>query len=359
MRESMLFMGLLLLACTGGNATDTPDAGSAVSAIRLSGEWDRTCFIDARGALFCWGAADGATPVRVVEGTWREVAATVGFTCAIRSEGTLWCWGQNLVGDGTTLPRRLPIPVGTTQDWAHVATGPGHSCAIRNDGTLWCWFGDEWTGWVPSPDFQITPIQVGVERDWVQVSNHFYRTCGVRAQGTLWCWEADDSGIMKAPVQVGTDQDWMRIAVGALHQCAVRRDGTLWCWGVNASGELGLGTATEKVSAPAQVGTADWNGVAIGYHHTCALREDGGLWCWGQGRSGEIDGVHSSDKTNPIPVPLGEPAGWSAVTAGVGHSCVARGQDEVWCWGQNTSGELGLGTIDEVVHPPTLLFFDE
>ncbi|MBA2662383.1 MAG: hypothetical protein H0U74_08830 [Bradymonadaceae bacterium] len=38
---------------------------------------------------------------------------------------------------------------------------------------------------------------------------------------------------------------------------------------------------------------------------------------------------------------------WSWVAAGANHTCANRG-DELWCWGRNEDGQLGLG--DDMDH---------
>jgi hypothetical protein len=71
----------------------------------------------------------------------------------------------------------------------------------------------------------------------------------------------------------------------------VRTDGTLWCWGKNTRGQLGIGTR-DSTLVPAQVGTAtDWDSVVANDSHTCALRgtrPDTTLWCWGDNSEGQL-----------------------------------------------------------------------
>jgi hypothetical protein len=88
------------------------------------------------------------------------------------------------------------------------------------------------------------------------------------------------------------------VSVGPTFTCATRTDHTLWCWGDNTSGQLGDGT-TNQHSTPTQVGSdTDWDtpttsGLLDAYGHpvdgqACATRTDHTLWCWGDNTSGGL-----------------------------------------------------------------------
>ena len=120
------------------------------------------------------------------------------------------------------------------------------------------------------------------------------------------------------------------------------------CWGWNHSGQLGLGSHTgqdlpRQVITPARGG---WVSVAAGYGHTCATRISGTLWCWGDNTSGDL-GLGSQDEQDlPQQVTAPVPGGWASVTAGNAHTCATRADGTLWCWGNNQFGELGTGGID-------------
>ena len=93
------------------------------------------------------------------------------------------------------------------------------------------------------------------------------------------------------------------MSTGAYHTCGTRSDHTLWCWGDSQNGALGDGTGAPH-ALPGQVGTATtWSSVApaqFAYFHSCATSTDGGVWCWGENSLGEIgDGTV---KAAPRPV---------------------------------------------------------
>jgi hypothetical protein len=95
---------------------------------------------------------------------------------------------------------------------------------------------------------------------------------------------------------------WTQVSAGTQHTCAIRAGGTLWCWGNNGSGQLGIGSTMnesrpQEVTSPARAG---WGSVGEGGYHTCALRTGGTLWCWGENTSGELGiGSLAPDETLP------------------------------------------------------------
>lgn len=88
------------------------------------------------------GGLNSTTVVRAGCADWATVTAGRHFTCGIPLDGTLWCWGYNAqaqLGDGTTLTRYSPVPVGPGLTWASVSGAYQHTCAISVDGGLYCW----------------------------------------------------------------------------------------------------------------------------------------------------------------------------------------------------------------------------
>ncbi|HEY5921104.1 MAG TPA: hypothetical protein VIV11_05505 [Kofleriaceae bacterium] len=80
--------------------------------------------------------------------------------------------------------------------------------------------------------------------------------------------------------------------------------------------------------------------LSAGGAHTCAVSRDGGVWCWGDNTSGQIgDGATTTPRLQPIRV--FENA--VEVSAGGDHTCARNADGLVWCWGLNNRGQLGFG----------------
>jgi alpha-tubulin suppressor-like RCC1 family protein len=74
--------------------------------------------------------------------------------------------------------------------------------------------------------------------------------------------------------------------------------------------------------------------------HSCAVRADSALWCWGDNSEGQLGINDTTDRSVPTRV-SGEQRGWSEVSVGSWHTCALRTAGTLWCWGSNASWELG------------------
>ena len=95
---------------------------------------------------------------------------------------------------------------------------------------------------------------------------------------------------------------------------------------------------------------------------TCAVMITGGLRCWGDNTGGQLG--NGSMVGTSAPVATDVLTGLKAVTLGNttdgvgyptgGHVCALTTSGGVRCWGSNTYGELGNGTTDGSLKPPAV-----
>jgi hypothetical protein len=143
-----------------------------------------------------------------------------------------------------------------------------------------------------------------------------------------------------------TEREWKYIHAGDRHSFAIKTDGTLWAWGSNDHGQLGFGDTTAR-NVPTKVGTdTDWKKVvACGvneYGFSLGIKENGDLYVWGYNASGQL-GLGDTNTRN-IPTKLGDYK-WTDVAGGDYHSVASKYENYVgntiWAWGKNDFSQLG------------------
>lgn len=96
-----------------------------------------------------------------------------------------------------------------------------------------------------------------------------------------------------------------------------------------------------------------WIALDAGGRHTCAVSGDGTLWCWGLNSSGQLGDGFTGDRDQPTFVP--GLSGVVAVSAGDFHTCAALDDGTAWCWGAGDRGQLGYGGISDSAVPLQVL----
>jgi alpha-tubulin suppressor-like RCC1 family protein len=87
-----------------------------------------------------------------------------------------------------------------------------------------------------------------------------------------------------------------------------------------------------------------WVHIAAGGGHTCGIRTDGTLWCWGDNDSGELGIGNHTGQDRPRQITTPAAGGWASINAtGIYFTCVTRTGGTLWCWGWNISNQLGIG----------------
>ena len=310
---------------------------------------------------------------------WSDISSGGDHSVAIMPDRTLWTWGKNSFGQlglGDITSRSFPTQVGLGSDWLYVSAGEIFTLATKTDGTLWSW-GDNSIGQLGLGDIsnRSSPVQVGLSTTWINIINKpiFCGRHHVLAiqNGTLWSWGWNGQGQLglgdttnrSSPVQVGASSTWIKAAGGSGHSLATRNDvgsfyvSTLWSWGINTYGQLGLGDTT-STSSPVQVGAlTDWAAYQIytGYFHSMAIGGyngvRGSLWTFGRNYEGQLGLGDTDDRSSPTQV--GGSDIWSVLSGGIGGNssfAIEFSISILWSWGNNSSGQLGLGdTLDRSV----------
>jgi alpha-tubulin suppressor-like RCC1 family protein len=361
-------------ACDGTNGTPSCAGGACAIACMPGFEncdtrLDNGCEADLSSAAHC-GRCGNRCAVTCSAGYCDDdvviqVAAGGTHTCALRRSGAAVCWGNNAsgqLGSGSMVLQRAPVAVRNLSDGAHLAAGSEHTCVARRGGGVFCWgsggdgrLGNGGTTGATQP-VEVRTSATTALAGAVRVAAGGRHACAVRSTGTVACWGRNASGQLgdgtvtqrAFAVDVGGVTTATDVVAGSEHTCALLADRTVVCWGLNDQGQLGDGSGAPAGSrTPVAVrDLTDVRAIASSpsARHTCALTTTGAVWCWGDNATGQLGVGGTTDAPTPVQVTA---LGMAAVAVGVGgaHSCAVRMDGTVACWGDNAQGQIGDGSL--------------
>jgi len=319
-----------------------------------------TCSLAGNGALECWGSnrsgqlGQGSEPRKLgpagvaLAQSFASVAAGVGHTCALSPGGEAHCWGENgdgQLGDGSLTARRTPTRVLSPVRFVLLSAGLSHTCGIAQDGSVHCWGGRggiDGTSANSGVDRRV-PVRVGLPFPARTLSSGWNQSCAVGPAGEVWCWGEDATGNAAPSRRILSTEAFVAVTVGASHACALARTGQVHCWGGNDRGQLGDGSQESRPETAAPIaGGGRFAEVSAGANHTCARTPEGAVFCWGQNTFGQLGSQDTTDRRVPVRVDISAP--FLQIDAGGSHSCGRLAGGEGVCWGYNLEAQLGDGT---------------
>ena len=194
---------------------------------------------------------------------------------------------------------------------------------------------------------------VGGITSWTQVSTYFAHALGLTSSGIAYAWGQNSSGELGdgtatnrlSPVTVvGGITDWTQIIAGYYWSLGLTSSGIAYGWGTNASGQLGDNTTYTR-SSPGTVvgGITNWSQLSAGKVYALGLRSSGVLYAWGYGNQGQLGDNTAATKSSPVTV-VGGITTWTQLAAGGNHSLGRTSAGAAYAWGAGYQGQLGDNT---------------
>jgi len=323
--------------------------------------------------VYCWGSnANGnignasfanstiAVPVYGLRGNVASLGIGGVHSCAVLRDSSVRCWGSGArgeLGNGATVDRHVPVVVTGLSGVVQVVAGNVHSCALTAAGAVKCW-GSNSAGQLGDGSFtdRSTPVDVvGLGSGVAMITAGFQHTCALTATGAVKCWGRNNWGQTGNNdvnnQQFATPVDVIGLSSGVVAVdadvgdtvCALLGTGAVRCWGLNANGDVGDGTSGMNRRQPVDV--VGLSGGVVAITAKCAvLAPSRTLKCWGSNSLGQVGDGTTTARSTPVAV-VG--FGSDALKArGVGgHRCGVTLAGRLQCWGGNSSGQLGDGTM--------------
>ncbi len=335
-----------------------------------------------------------SAPVKVHD--WKKISAGKTHTLAIHSNGTLWAWGGNdygQVGNGLTSPDvKYPTPISNQQKWVDVATGWEHSLALDDEDRLFAWGGND-SGQLGNHGVYLTPaawevsIYTGTEwvkPRWKSLATGAYHSMAIlkdydRESGgdndredEVFAWGKNDRGQtgttkqadrspdpanpvsgepVVSPTNVVNEDDSVfkakTISAGYAHSLAISDTGLIYTWGDNTYYQSMYNASPFRTYPfPNDLFGINWDKISAGSAHNLAINTDGELYAWGYNAYGQLGLNHTENRS--LPTRIGSDSDvWVAVDGGDGFSLALKQDGTLWSWGANNLGQLGGGVTQD------------
>lgn len=353
--------------CWGGNSTGELGVGNLVSPQLL--------------ATDVLGLTSGVTSIQTTPTSFGTA------TCALTVAGAVKCWGYNGwggIGDGTFTDNPTPQDVvGLSGSVKRLGIRDSTSCVVMVSGSAKCWGANNGqiafpltaTNFrIPIPQDSFLPLTdvAAISGNFVVTTAGGVKSIGADTDGSLGQGTYDpcpsptsndgcSSGGHPLGDVIGLTSGVASVSSGLNNACVRTTSNGIKCWGSNRRGMLGQGLISAETSSPIPLDvpglTTGVAAVSVGGFHVCALTSAGGVKCWGENFSGQL-GIGSFGPAIATPQDVvGLSSGVVAISAGLSHQCALMTSGAIKCWGNNGHGQLGNNSTVRSPTPVDVLGF--
>jgi alpha-tubulin suppressor-like RCC1 family protein len=333
--------------------------------------------LDPFGNLYAWGFnANGmsgvgdtvtrSSPVLVLGGiTFRhymheDTGGSANQSLSCSTDGIAYGWGSNSGGDlglGDQIDRSSPVAVLGGIKFA-AAGFKSFGMGLTPNGSLYSW-GTNQSGQLGLGDTtnRSSPILVlgGLKFAHVAAStdsNGF--ALGITTSGDLYAWGGNDFGQLgvgdqiarSSPVAVLGGIKFKQVVVGTNSSSilGLAVNGDAYAWGENSNGQLGVGSVAHQSSPVLVVGGIQFKRIGItgGTHSSYGLSTSGDLYAWGDNLSGQLGVGDVTPRSSPVAVLGGLKFKYFTAAAAIAGGVTSDGS--AYAWGNNVKGSVGDGT---------------
>src|SRR3990167_6063137 len=315
------------------------------------------------------------------------VAAGLAHSLVLMPEGDVYQFGNS--GDGK--PSREPVIISGLPPITSVAAGSQFSLFVDRDGNVW--------GMGNSPEGELgfigqytEPQQIKFEENvkikMAAASRNYYSvfldehgsvwTCGYNVYGQLGLGHSNN---VATPSMIENIPKMSSISAGHYHTLLLDENGEVWTCGYNEYGQLGRPTEMQQrsVNVVKMPSPVKFKAVSAGNYHSMFLDVEGRVWGCGTNHNASMALSHTNvssvkmwqekakikfiaagnyrtllideegdvwyagkrDETMPHKIKI-EGTSWDVASCESHHLVVDTG-GQVWVWGANSEGQLGLG----------------
>ena len=311
------------------------------------------------------------------------IAASNFHSHVIGHAGTLYTWGGDGEGgeeEGTIGPigvgeRREPtlhpeeiVDPPAFRGLRFIVTAVNHALCVDHDGNVWSW-GSQLVknGQLGHPDLKPRwrPAKIpGLDEEFADGT---FAVLNARAAAAVALGHRAELAIRLPRI--------LQAAAGDDFSLLLTATGEVRSFGINWQGQLGLGVSGKGNTRPHPLFSPPISGfdgrrvveISAGSLHSTAVDEAGGLWTWGHGEGGRLGlGLgcfsrhqHNVVRNRPCRVMLLSRERIVHANAGGEHTLAVTDKGQLYAWGVNKHGQLGVGDFTNKALPTFVMGFEQ
>lgn len=333
--------------------------------------------------IYCWGdntynqiGVNSLTPTltTIPSANLYKFLAGTDNTCFAYTTSKLYCLGNNknqqfgpditsLNFSSFTLIADLIIN-GSLSKNDYNNNSYSHSCIISNGGVGSCFGNYSFVSNGSPTTYDIQNLN-GIIGNIIDIQSGANFDCAKNVIGSIYCWGNNEQGqlgdgtnnsTLIAVTPIGMETGITQVATGLDFACGIKNQ-SVYCWGNNNKGQLGKASFSGQSSnTPLLVeglpSSSFPTKIIAGRNFACVSYTNS-LYCWGDNTYGQL-GVGSSVLQTNIPQ-LVFSNNISYINSSLDHSCLVSNND-LYCWGKNDKGQLGTGNLINASVPTKLSF---
>ncbi|KAB1267662.1 RCC1 and BTB domain-containing protein 2 [Camelus dromedarius] len=148
------------------------------------------------------------------------------------------------------------------------------------------------------------------------------------------------------------------VACGSYHSLVLTSDGEVFAWGYNNSGQIGSGS-TANQPIPRRVTGCLQNkvvvNIACGQMCSMAVVDTGEVFVWGYNGNGQLGLGSGGNQPTPCRIAALQGIRVQRVACGYAHTLVLTDEGQVYAWGANSYGQLGTGNKSNQSYPTPIV----
>ncbi|XP_047330101.1 ultraviolet-B receptor UVR8 [Impatiens glandulifera] len=286
-----------------------------------------------------------------------------------------WGWGDfGRLGHGNSSDLFIPQPIKALQGSRilQIACGDSHCLAVTDEGEVQSWgrnqngqlgLGTTEDSLVPQKieafkGIRVKMVAAGAEHTAAVTEDGNLYGWGWGRYGNLGLGDRADRLVPNKVSNVNNEEKMVKVACGWRHTISVTSSGGLYTYGWSKYGQLGHGDFQDHL-VPNRLQALQGHFISEisgGWRHTMALTSNGELYGWGWNKFGQVGVGDNVDHCSPVQVRFPREQKVVGISCGWRHTLAVTETHNVFSWGRGTNGQLGLGesvdrNIPKIIEP--------